>query len=319
MRILCAKSGIQFSVEHFPGFLHTREAEHPVFSLSLKQLWKYYPDWQAGKLTETDSYLLFLSLLNATELVDWRVPVRRTEKTATIVTAHMQYLYQTISHLLSVRNYTISVPHVILSNDTADLSCVKTWIDIWETSYDDYVNRKARAIEIQHIKRREAASDKLIRNPRIKPEKYAHLLASWAAEAAEFPDFPVTVRSGTISCSEYWQQIIVACYNKVEVIQLDRADLIEVTEHCEEKLELGSVYSFQLFAVLREAIKLIDGFFSLGNVSFSILPSDSSGESVGESNLQLLRDSAPSAPPVRTDYPTEFAFLRAKMKWSLSK
>ena len=318
MKILCAKSGIQFAVEHFPAFLHSREAEHPVFSMSLKQLWKYYPQWQEGKLTATDSYLLFLALMNATELVDWRVPVERTAKTDAIVSANMQYLYQTIGHLVSVRNYEVSVPHVVISHDTKNLEAAKTWIDIWAAAYDDYVNRKARAVEMQHIQRREAALDKLIRNPRIKPEKYANLLAAWAAEAAEFPDFPVSVRTGTIPCSQYWQEIIVKCYNKVEVIQLDKKDLTELTEHCEEKLALGSVYSFQLFAVLREAIKLIDGFFSLGSVSFSILPTGEQSE-VGESNLQLLRDSAPTAEPKRHEYPTEFAYLRAKMKWSISK
>jgi len=79
---------------------------------------------------------------------------------------------------------------------------------------------------------------------------------------------------------------------------------------------LGSIFSYQLFNALREGLQSHRGFFGIGDTSFSILSADSD---VGEANLQLLIAEAPTKEPARREYPTEFAYLKAKMKWNLSQ
>lgn len=314
-KILCAYSGIQFNVEHFPIHFTSGELYHPIFDAPLKRLWKYYPKWQAGELNDIDSYLLFLSLLNATELVEFRVAASRHAQTDSIISQNMESLYETIGHIVSIRNPRFILPRFAITPDTRNLSNVKHWLAVWNEQYSDYQN----GLKDQNIKtklqKREAALERLIKNPAIHPQRYSHLLANWASIAGQFPTFPLSVRGNTISCSEYWQSIIQSCYNQVDIIQIERKDIVELLEHCENEIDLGSIFSYQLFNTLREGLQTIDGFFGLGNTTFSILSSDSD---VGESNLQLLINDAPVSAPNRKDYPSEFAFLKAKMKYSLA-
>jgi len=316
-KILCAKSGIQFQCEHFPIHFTQNEVSHPIFSASLKQLWKFYPKWQTGELTDIDSYLLFLSLLNSTDLVEFRTAAIRHETTDAIIAQNMESLYRVLGHIVAIRNPRFVLPRFVISHDTRTLTNVKHWIEIWSDQYNSFVCGMKDQDLRSKLQKREAALERFIKNPAIKPEKYAHLLAQWAAIAAEFPASETTLSNGTTTTiSDYWQDLIIKCYNSIDIIQIERKDLIELIEHCEEWIELGSIFSYHLFNTLREGLQTIDGFFSAGSqTTFAIL---GDGESVEASNLQLLINSAPTDAPKRTEYPTEFAFLKAKMKWNLA-
>lgn len=316
-KILCAKSGIQFQCEHFPISFTQNEVHHPIFSASLKQLWKYYPKWQAGELNSIDSYLLFLALLNSTDLIEFRCAAIRHNHTDSIVSSNMESLYRTLGHIAAIRNPRFVLPRFVISHDTRTLANVKHWLELWEDNYQDFMSGMKRQELKSRLQKRESALERLIKNPAIKPEKYSHLLANWASIAAEFPVSETTLPNGTkTTISEYWQSIIMKCYNSVDIIQIERKDLVELIEHCEEWIELGSIFSYQLFTTLREGLDTIDGFFNIGNqTTFAII---GDGDSVESSNLQLLINSAPTTAPKRTEYPTDFAFLKAKMKWNLA-
>jgi len=317
-RILCAKSGVQFQVEHFPISFTMGELHHPIFDAPLKRLWKYYPKWQSAELGEVDSYLLFLALLNATELVEFRTAAMRTGNTAQIVASNMQSLVSCIGRISGIKTPRFVLPRFVVSRDTATLGNVKHWIDIWDSQYADFVNGLAQQDLRTKLQKRESALERLIKNPSIKPERYAHLLAQWAAEAAAFPVFTTNIRGTILPLSEYWKDLIIKCYSSIDIIQINRDDLVELIEHCEDNLEnysMGSIFSHQLFSTLRGGLQTIDGFFSIGSPTFSIL---SDNDDVGESNLQLLINDAPAFEPHRKDYPTEFAYLKARMKWRLA-
>jgi hypothetical protein len=314
-KILCSKSGIQFKAEYFPIAFTSGELHHPIFYAPLKRLWKFYPKWQTGELGTVDSYLYFLALLNSTQLVQWRTAALRHADTDAIVQQYMEPLFSTIGHIAAIRNPRFILPRFVISTETRTLTNIKYWIQAWEESYSDFCNGlKDQDIRSQ-VQRREAALERLIKNPAIKPQRYAHLLAQWAALAGSFPTFSVTIAGVTQSCSDYWQDIICKCYNHVDIIQIPERDLVELLEHCEQEIELGSIYSYHLFNTLREGLETVRGFFGIGATTFSILSNDSD---VGVSNLQLLIDSAPTEEPQRRDYATEFAFIKARMKWSLA-
>jgi len=93
--ILCHYSGIEFRCEHFPIHLTSGESHHPIFDAPLPKLWKYFSKWQAGELTETDSYLLFIAYMRATEMVDFRTAIRRTPATPKISYNWPRYHNQT--------------------------------------------------------------------------------------------------------------------------------------------------------------------------------------------------------------------------------
>lgn len=316
MKVLCSKSGIEFQVSHFPAYATSGESHHPIFDLPLKRLWKYYPKWQAGELTETDSFLLFVAYLNATEMVDFRCHIWQRPDTAKIVASNMESLYHVIGNVITIKHPGFVIPRFVISPETRDLSNVRYWIQSWQNCYSDFLAGLKDQELRSRLQRKEAALERLIKNPALKPSKYAVLLSNWAAEAADFPQFTMRDSSGNeTTCSEYWQDIIVKCHTDTNIISIPEKDLMELLEHCEENLELGSIQSHHLFETLRLGLDTLQGFFSIGSPSFSILGEN---DSVGESNLQLLIDGAPITPPKRTDYANDFQFLRAKMKYQLA-
>lgn len=314
-KILCSKSGVQFNCDHFPISLTQNESHHPIFDVSLKRLWKYFPKWQNDELTEIDSYLYFLSLLHSTELVEFRTAALRHAQTDAIIASNMESLYSTIGKIVQIRNPRFVLPRFVISHDTRNLTNVRHWLEVWNSQYEDFCNGLRDQDLRSKLQKREAALERLIKNPSLKPERYSHLLAAWAAEAAQFPDFPVNVNGNVITCSQYWQDIIQKCYVSHDIIQIPEADLKEVLAHCEDSIEMGSIFSHQLFTTLREGLSTLQGFFSIGSTSFSIL---SGNDDIGESNLQLLINDAPVTEPRRIDYPSEFAYLKAKMKYSIA-
>lgn len=314
--ILCSKSGIEFKCDHFPISLTQRESYHPIFDVKLPRLWKYFPKWQAGELTETDSYLLFLAYLNATEMVEFRTACKRRPNTPQIIQANMESLFYTIGKIITIKHPKFTVPRLVISHDTADLSNVRYWIQTWEQAYLDFCDGLKNQELRSRLVRKEQGLERLIKNPSLNPKKYAHLLASWAAEAAVFPDFEMKDNAGNeTTCSEYWQEIIIKCHTDTDIISIPEKDLAEIIEHCEENLDGGSIQAHQLFVTIRQGMETLQGFFSIGSPSFSIL---GESDSVGDVNLQLLIDSAPIEMPKRTDYANEFQFIRAKMKYNLA-
>lgn len=314
--ILCKYSGIEFRTEHFSIYNSHGESHHPIFDVPLKKLWKYFPKWQEGSLTKTDSFLLFVAYLKATDLVEFRTHVWQRPDTDRIVSSNMESLFYTIGRIITIKHPRFSIPQFVISGETRDLSNVSYWIRIWDECYQDFM-RGLKDQELSSIlKRKEIALERLIKNPSLKPERYAHILADWASHAGSFPEFTFTDSNGNeTTLSDYWQSIIIKCYTALEIITIPEKDLTELIEHCEESIDTGSIQAHHLFTTLREGLSTLQGFFSLGNVGFKILGADDSVESA---NIQLLIDSAPVAEPRRIDYPTEFAFLKAKMKWNLA-
>ena len=148
------------------------------------------------------------------------------------------------------------------------------------------------------------------------------MLASWASEAGQFPQFhmrsPVTGVDTT--CSEYWKLIITKCYSSESILAIPEHDLQELLDHCEENIEAGSIFSFHLFSTLREGRDRQKNFLGIdfsmnlssANPGFRILSPDTDME---DAAIQLLIDTAPKELPLRKDYPTAFAFLKAKIKF----
>jgi len=320
MKILCRKSGIEFNVTHFPGYFTNAEAEHPVFNLTLKQLWRYYPKWQERQLTETDSFLLFLAYLNSTELVDFRCHVWQRPDTARIISSNMSALHDIIGKIVTIRHPKFAVPRFVISKETRDLANVKHWIEAWQNSFSDFCNGLKDETLRERLLRKEQNLERYIKNHSLNPNRYARLLAQWTSESAEFPNFEITVAGETWTCSEYWQEIIIKCHTDTDIITVPEKDLRELIEHCEENLDGGSIQAHHLFQTVRAGLSVITGFFSLGSATFSILGTNGNeDEAVGKTNLQMLIDTAPTKLPRRVDYPTDFSYLKAKMKYQLAQ
>jgi len=317
MKAICSYSGLEFQIQYFPHFLDTGSIAHPVFSIPLPKLWKYLPKWKAGELTEVDSYLLFLAILKQTEQVEWRLPCKRTTRTTSLVAQNMERLFSVVGKVVSVRHPRFCLPRFVITSETNTLDTIRYWLDAWELQYQNFCNGLRDEDARDKLKKKEAALERLIKNPSIKAERYAHILAAWAVEAGEFPQNLTAVDGVEISLSQYWESIIIKCHDNVEMITIPEADLVELLEHCEEYIDAGSIFAFHLFNTLREGLSTIRGFFSIGSTTYQLVDT-AEPDAIETANIATLVATAPTEAPKRTDYPSDFAFLRAKMRFALA-
>lgn len=317
MKVLCAYSGIEFSVEHFPAYL-SNCVTHPVFDLPQHRLLSYANKWAAGELTQTDSYLLFLSLLNSTDLIFWRSSAERTQQTASLIAQNMEKLLSIVGKINIIKHPAFALPHFVISHETRNLKNVQYWIEAWTEAYEDWSKGyKNRSIE-QRLIQREAALEKLIKNPQKSVDSYANILADWAAEAGDFPTSATLVGSKSIPLSEYWKQIIRKCAKAESVFSIPKQDIEELIEHCELNIPHGSIFAAALMKLLRNGLTSQKDFLGvdLSEVTFRILSPETSVE---DANKQSIIDSAPKQEPKITDYPTRFAYVKAKLAWQMAQ
>lgn len=322
MKILCAKSGIHFQCEFFPAYLDSREVSHPIFHLSQKKLLSFVPKWAAGELNEIDSYLLFLSLLNSTGQCEFRSAAKPIASTSSIIANNMEDLVQLVGSINLITHPEEVFSRIAISPENSTLENCHYWIANWETQLEDFKEGYQSYYLRQDLNRREEALEKLIKSPH-KEIQLATQIANWASIAGEFPTFAVQTQFGNMDCAEYWKLIIRKCINAESIFAIPLADLDELIEHCEDKIQHGSIYAHTLMEILRSGRTKNKNFLGLGDwdisqssISYMIVRSEDSVESA---NMDLLVKTAPTAEPKITDYPTRFEYLKAKSRYFLSQ
>ena len=321
--IQCAYSGITFKCEHFPVTLSHREAAHPVFLLPQHKLLSYATKWSAGELTTTDSYLLFLALMNSTELVEWRVSATyRNGLTDALVAANMEALLRIIGKINLIHHPKFVLPSFVVTKDTCTLDNVRYWIEAWHESFMDFMQGYREQTEQEKIRRREYALERMIKSTQLKNAiKYAKALASWAELAGEFPTFTMLhpLNKKPITLNEYWKEIIMACIREEKIFQYPSTDVDELISHCEEHIPHGSISAASLMDLIRAGKKSQSSYLCLND--FDILAYKSgtvkSEDVVETTNKIAMIQSAPATEPKRSDYGSEIEFVRAKMKWKM--
>lgn len=327
MQLICSKSSLAFTCEHFPGHLDSSDLVHPVFLLPQKRLLSCLGKWASGGLTSTDSYLLYLALLNSTEQVVWRTGAIRTISTPSIIANNLEGLAHVVSRLNAVSNPHVVFPHYVISTDTRDLSTTSYWIENWSDSYNSYLNgaRNNSAHELSKLNRRDSALLRLVTNKHKHPSAYARQLAEWASIAASFPVFNTVSRfnSQPCNCSDYWIEIIVRCASETGVFEVNDNDLLELLNHCETNIpvsQFGSPFATALFSVLRRARDKVKNFLGLHDLDApnrGVWELIGVGESTESANVRALIMAAPTEQPRQENYPTKFAYMKAKANWDL--
>jgi len=326
MKCLCAISGLSFNVEYFPGVLDSKSYPivHPVFNIPQKKLLSYLGKWSTGSLTPTDSYLLFLALLNSSDLVEFRVPVKQTEDTASLVSQHMEALSKVVYKLTSVSSSRVAFPSYSVNPDTCTLSNIEYWIENWNDSFSSYLKGYRNEEISRSLRTKEEALERLIKNPYKPISEYASQLANWAATAGSFPTYNTIspFSSLPVTMADYWKTIISKVSRNDTIYQVPRVDLEDLIEHCENNISAGSgIYSHALFTLLRGALEKHKAFLGFGDqdlisTSYVLLSESTSTEAA---NLKNLIDLAPDHPPLRSEYPSDFAYFRAKMRYTAAQ
>jgi hypothetical protein len=321
MKLICKISGIIFSVPEFHNLILGERGEqifHPVFSVPQKTLLAQTAQWAKGNFAGEENFLLFLALLNSSNLVKFRSTVRFTENSEQIVAQNYEILLKALVRLNSISAYEEKFPHVVISKDNQGLENIRgiitNWLDCHKAIREGYTS----AADFRALNIRETALERMIKNPHKDIKHYGGQLAEWAAMAGNFPDFSVTIHGKTRILSEYWKELIKKCCTSKNVFDLEVRDLKELQEHCLDNIEMGSLYSQQLFKVLDSALERKQNYLGSGEIDIStayqILDNPMTAEQI---SLQVSVMSAPEVEPKLEDYPSRFEYVRAKMRWQM--
>lgn len=308
--------------------LNAREYHHPLFSIPKKKLISLASQWAAGKLSPTENYLYYLSLLNSTELIEWRTPARYTSKSAQIIANNMESLIHIIGKIDVISHPSFALPRFAITSDTCDMGNSYHWIQSWIENYNDWIEgyKHSSLEERTRLEIRENALEKLIKTPDTEStESFARVLSEWAAAAGSFPEYltPHHVSKKLIPLSDYWKLIIRACISEERIWQFPRGDISELIDHCEDNIIMGNIRSHALMKLLRNGLKKYDDYLGFGDVdlggkttSFRIMAPSNSAE---EANILSLTMTASETEPKKHQYPSHFAWLKAHSKWSLAQ
>lgn len=328
-RITCSKSGITFNCEHMPIAFGSSTYEHPMFHVPQKKLLALAGTWAAGKLSPIESYLLYLSLLNSTSLVQWRVHAQYLDgATDSMIANNMESLIQIIGKLNLISHPSFTLPSFAISQDTCTLANSNHWIEVWTENYVEWYDGFLTARKREELKgkldSREEALQRLIKSS-VPVDSYANTLADWAALAGAFPTHstlhPIT--GASVPLAEYWKQIIRAVSNEDKLWRYPRADIVELLEHCEDTIQHGNIYSHKLMGYLRSGLRKYDDYLGFGDVAistgggtpFQVMPPSSSVQDI---NTSALLSTAPEEEPKKHQYPSLHAWLKAYTKWKLA-
>lgn len=334
-RILCNLSSLYFTCEHIPAKLklHAGQSYHPFFDASYKQLEQLTLEYQDGNLSETENYLLYLSLFNTTGLVEFRTPAVQTSLTQSIIAQNILQLATIVDKIVTASTerarHTFLMPTYIIGSDTKDLSNTQYWIQNWHACYTEYQAGYKSSTLLQQLTNKESTLEVLIKDRSKDISSYAAQLASWAALAGNFRAIDCIVADGEnndrpIQLAEYWKRIIRTCCTRTNIYSIHDADLDELIEYLEDTVAvIGNIQSHTLMSILRASQKTKINYFNLGDIDigekgtiYKILDADSSAE---DANKIVLIDSAPQREPILSEYPSKLHYLRARTKWDMAQ
>ena len=120
-KIVCSKSGVIFNCEHMPTTLSSSTYTHPLFHVPQKRLIALAGQWAAQKLTPTESYLLYLALLDSTELIQWRTQASYHKGMDAIVSSNMENLLSIIAKINLIHHPSFALPSFSINPSTHTL------------------------------------------------------------------------------------------------------------------------------------------------------------------------------------------------------
>lgn len=320
----CPKSGLEWS-SPFISKSHTiTTKDHPIFSLTYPQLLKVlenysedseFLDW-SGTETQASIYLLGLAALN--HYPGW------TFISSPIVAQAFPKILQNWNRIISLLDRVqaqpeSSIPGYVVSNQTKSLFNLSGFLDSVEESLIEL--QESKALKLRHYR----AVDKEITLARLlgsqtlaSRARLARELPEWASLASGFPTHLTPTNSGYRPLAELWKDIIsLSILERYQDIigTYSRNDVLELQDHLEDTLELGTPYCSTVLAALRSTLKVIAEFDSIDFLSIDSEPCDSAEQELSVSCDRL--DSTTSTQVDRvTTAKSKIAAILARRKHS---
>jgi hypothetical protein len=293
-----------------------------VFALSYTQLHALYSQHCKGQLPAKDSYLLFLAFLNSSDQIDWQHPVTldpNKDSTKKLIENYLAQLVSVLEKTGLIRHPSFSQPSFKVTLHTAYLEQIPCWIEAWQDNIDSFYTGRADLKTQQDLQAVENRLSRLILSGE-KPEKFAHVIANWANQAAIFPEIK----------AELYMKTIRSCFNINKMFNTPLPLLKEIKDCCECNIEVGSIHFHTLMHVLKEGIARHVDYLGGSSLALGYTLLDSpigqkptvamrQAEAKTDDDLLALAANAPSEEPKAADYDSSLELLKAKLAYRVAK
>lgn len=311
MKIICTKTSIEFTAEGFRT-LSPVAAEHPLFSAPFSTLLELTVKWRKRELSEGESRVLFVALLNSSGKLVWKTAAIPPPE---VVEKYMDYLLTTMNWKNAIGSrLDKDLPEIYITHSTQYLTDVGTWLSVWNNRQKE----ETTAAHLQSVRTTIAVAQekllKLLNNGREGDPLYLKHLYKWFSIAANVP-------KGIV---EEWQELFLM--ERPAIWGSSIADWEEMVEHCEEHLftsvpNTSSITSYAMATyrhICKQKRDCEEGV--LGAIGASPLIPYSIIEKRKEeaSSSALLSDtSIEEEKPQKESYSSFSEWLRAMSRWKL--
>ena len=202
------------------------------------------------------------------------------------------------------RHPSFKQPAFSVNIDNSKLLQIPNWIHAWETNIADFHRGISYQKLQEDIVKLENKLTYCIKSA-IPEERYIHLVADWADKIAEFP----------VAKKEEWKAIIRKSYSDSKMFHTPLATLREIKDYCTENIEHGSIFSHTLMKTLSVAIEKHSSYLGIEPIDilgYAIIPDKPTKY---ETELELIKATAPKTEPQKSEYKTNAEYIRAKLKY----
>lgn len=315
-KVTCAISGVQYATSYLDTLKvpHTEGMVHPIFAVPRVTLYSLYTQHCKGKLSATDSYLLFLAFFHSSDQVTWRYPASldpNAPATVRLIENSFSALIRVLEQSDLIAHPSFEQPSFAVYYENSDLAYMPNWILAWEKNISYFYSFKASQDDLDALQRLENKLSSHILSGEA-PEKYAGVIASWACKAGDFPPATATL----------WKDTIKSCFSSTKMFNTPLVLLKEIREHIELNIEVGSIHFHTLYEVINTGISNHEDYLGGSSLGYTLLPSLVSprGEAAqkGLAELAALIAKAPDKPPVKEDYTSSLDFLKARLAYKVA-
>lgn len=260
--------------------------------------------------------LIFLAVLNVTELVDFKVPAMPSLQVVERNFFKLHPLAEWLDHATYAYKNAVGFPNFVINHETQDLSSLSAWIESLEDIKTQLIKKDIDRDRAAWLSQKEDEIRKELGEATSLHRAFTPNLARWALDFAEM--------SKTDERYIKWVKILCSPLADSWVHEMD--ELRDIEEFFELNLpaEHPQVISVmaQIRLLIKECKRGFREFAIFGNEdeddeggSFTILD-DELGTGA---NLTKHLKNIPKDEPVLKNYPSRVEYLRASAKWKLAQ
>lgn len=326
MKSLCPYSGLEHETHAFKG-IRVPGSPHPIFYLPADKLLFLAARWNEDHVIWDEKKLLFTAMLKATELVEFRAPMKLDVET----------VYKYMNRLIAITIWKTTVfhpkpflsrigfgpgkdfdhfPHLVIDSSLdAHDNNVGLWILQLEDIRHTSETGRSRYYENRMTAEAREKQDKLtriIRNSMMQSKSgIERKLGVFAINAA-----PPRFKSGQIDIDlrEYWLSLFTI--KPPAIFRVDHIDYADLIEHMGANLFHGDISAHHVMKHLRAQQKLCKSdeaaYFGIDDITVE----------TNTRYMDELTEAAKNAPvdePLRKDFPNDLAFTKARSIWRLAQ